>query len=353
MADGWPVAAPAKEGLDPKLVCAIGRHFENWQEADPHGVVVVRHGVLVYDHYFTGDDERDWKPLRDVPHDASTLHNMESITKSVVALLVGIAFDRGWLTNLNAPVFSFFPEYADLRNPDNDGVTLRDLLTMTSGLAWPEHSLPYNNPANLQRQMAEAPDPYRFVLEQPVETTPGTMWNYNGAGVRLLGVILKKVSAVPLDQFAKEGLFDPLGIKDWEWERLANGDPNASGGLRLRPRDLAKIGQLVLDHGAWHGKQIVSAAWIRDMIASHSPPGWVFTWGGDAYGYLWWLGRSTVDGRDIDWVGGNGYGGQRLYVVPSLNLVVVVTAGIYEFSSAQTLAGDGALNTVLRAALDH
>ncbi|HJU16842.1 MAG TPA: serine hydrolase [Stellaceae bacterium] len=342
--DGWKAAAPAQEGLDPRLICAIGPHLEKLTDADPNGVVVVRHDVLVYEHYFGAN------PLA---YNATTVHRLASVTKSVVAILVGIAFDRGWLKSLDAPVFSFFPQYADLRTPDKNRITLRDLLTMTSGLAWPELAVSYNNPANIVRRAAAALDPYRFVLAQPLAATPGTIWNYNSGGVELLGIILKKVAKRPLDMFAKEALFDPLGIKHWEWAQF-HGNPIASAGLRLRPRDLAKIGQLVLDRGTWHDRQIVSADWIKGMTAPQLPRWYLFQIGGAySYGYLWWLGRPWIDGQRFDWVGGLGYGGQRLYVVPSRDLVVAVTAGVYGHSYAQNLAGNTTLDMVLRAALQR
>jgi CubicO group peptidase (beta-lactamase class C family) len=126
--------------------------------------------------------------------------------------------------NINAPVFSFFPQYADLRTPDKNRITLRDLLPMTSGLDWPERAVSYNNPSNIVHQMARAPNSYGFVLKQPLAATPGTVWNYDGGGVELRGAILQKVSGRPLDQFAKETLFDPLGITDWVWGRMPNGE---------------------------------------------------------------------------------------------------------------------------------
>ena len=359
MSDGWPVSPPAQQGLDPQLICSAGSGLAKLTEADPHGVVVIRHGVLVYEHYLAGDDLRGWTPVGVVPHDANTLHNIQSITKSVVALLVGIAFDRGWLKDIDAPIFSFFPEYADLRTPEKDRITLRHLLSMTSGLDWPERALSINNPANILRRARLAPDPYRAVLERSVGAPPGTAWNYNSGGVWLLGRILKKVSGLPLDQFAKEALFEPLGIKDWAWERFSNGDPYVSGGLQLRPRDLAKLGQLVLDGGVWQGRQIVSVGLIKEMTTRHSPKE---MWFGFArgYGYLWWLGRSSIGRRDIDWVGSLGWGGQRLFVVPEFSLVVAVTAGAYGSSqggapsAVENVAGDTVLNAfVLPAAIGH
>jgi CubicO group peptidase (beta-lactamase class C family) len=359
MSDDWPVSPPAQQGLDPELICATGPNLAKLTGADPHGVVVARRGVLVYEQYFAGDDMRGSTWIGVVPHDANTLHNMESITKGVIALLVGIAFDRGLLKNLDAPIFSVLPEYGDLRTPDKDRVTLRHLLSMTSGLDWPERAISINNPGNIVRRGYSASDPYRFVLERSVEVMPGTAWNYNGGGVWLLGLVLRKVAEQPLDQFAKQALFEPLGIQDWEWARFPNGDPSTSGGLHLRPRDMAKLGELVLDGGAWHGRQIVAADWIKQMTAQQSPP--EFSFGSlRSYGYLWWQGRSSIANHDVDWVAALGRGGQRLFVVPSLSLVVAVTAGLYGESNGgapspqENLAGDTALNSfVLPAALGH
>jgi CubicO group peptidase (beta-lactamase class C family) len=256
--DGWPVAAPEHEGLDAALLCAIGSRFEGWKEANAHAVVVARRGVLVHERYFAGEDEIWGRAIGRVAYDTGKRHDLRSVTKSVTSILVGIALDRGWLKDIDAPVFAFFPEYQDLRTPEKDRITVRDLLTMSGGFAWDE-SLPYSDPANSERPMDDSADPYRYILEQPLVTTPGTVYNYCGCSAVLLQAILRKVSGKPLDELAKETLFDPLGITDVEWVRFANGDVPGHGGLRLRARDLAKLGQLVLDHGTWQRRQIVPA----------------------------------------------------------------------------------------------
>jgi CubicO group peptidase (beta-lactamase class C family) len=343
--DGWPVAAPEDQGLDPVAICAIGPRFEAWKEANVHAVVVIRHGVLVYERYFAGEDERWGRPLGRVAYDARMRHDLRSITKSVTALLVGIAVDRSWLEDLDAPVLSFFPEYADLRTPEKDRITVRHLLTMSAGLAWNEE-LPYSDPENSERQMTDAPDPYRYVLAQPSAAPPGQVYNYNGGATAMLAAILRKLSGRSLDVLAKEALFEPLGIRDVEWVRYANGDPIAASGLRLRPRDLAKIGQLVLDRGVWQGRRIVSPSWIEQstspQIQAEEP---LF------YGYQWWLGRSAIDGQEIEWAAGFGWGGQRLFVVPDRDLVVVVMAGLYANPPLQrVVAGTVLTDHVLPAA---
>jgi len=342
--DGWRVSAPAEQGLDPALVCAIGPRLEGWKDGNAHSVVVVRKGVLVYERYFTGEDERGGMPLGAVKFDAATKHDLRSITKSVTALAVGIAIDRGWIKDADVPVLSLFPEYADLKTPEKERITLRHLLTMSAGLAWNE-AIPYSNPANSDRQMFIAPDPLRYLLTLPLTSPPGRVYNYNSGLTALLGAALKKAAGKPFDAVVKETLFDPLGISDVEWVRFPKGEPVAGWGLRMRPRDLAKIGQLVLAKGEWQGKRIVSAKWIDEAIAPHIQ--------GEAlyyYGYKFWLGRSFVAGRSIEWAAGFGWGGQRLFIVPSEDLVAVVHAGLYH-TMQQSIVGAAVLNRYVLPAI--
>ncbi|HUY38166.1 MAG TPA: serine hydrolase [Candidatus Binataceae bacterium] len=289
-----------------------------------HAVLVARHGKLVFEHYFTGADERLGRPVGQVAFGPETRHDERSMTKSVTDLIVGIAIDRGWIKSVDQSVMSFFPEYADLLTPEKNRITLRNLLTMSSGLEWHEFDTPYTSDKNSEIRMDTAPDPYRYALEQPVAAPPGEIWNYNSGSTELLGAILRKATGKPLDQLARSLLFEPLGIADVEWYKYAHGNPSAAAGLRLRPRDLAKIGQLVLQHGAWNGKQLVSAAWI-DASTTPQINGFLVFF----YGYQFWLGRSLINKHEVDWAAAWGLGGQRMFIVPELDLVVVVNAGLY------------------------
>jgi CubicO group peptidase (beta-lactamase class C family) len=336
--DGWSLSRPEDQGLDAALICAIGPRLEAWKEANVHAIVVARHGALVYERYFTGEDQLWGKPLGRVSYNAGMVHDVRSVTKSVTSLVVGIALDRGWVKNLETPVLSFFPEYADLRNPERDRITLRHLLMMSTGLVWDE-SIPYSNPDNSENRLYEAADPYRYVLERPIAEPPGKAFNYVTGAPNLLGAVLKKATGNPFDILAKETLLDPLGIADSNWQHFDNGDVMAGGGLRLRPRDLAKIGQVVLAHGLWNERQIVPAAWIEESTKPRLNAYSMYF-----YGYFWWLGRSLVDGRQVDWIAGRGYGGQRLYIVPSEDIVIVVMAGRYDTSPLQEIVGTSLLS---------
>jgi CubicO group peptidase (beta-lactamase class C family) len=349
LSDGWTVAAPEQEGLDPALICGLGPRLEALKEAQAHGIVIARHGRLIYEHYFAGKDQRLDGRSVDVNFDAGTKHAIFSISKSVTSLLVGIALDRGLLTDLDAPVFSFLPEYGDLRTPEKDRMTLRHLLTMSSGLAWDETSVEYTNPANTYSQMWAAPRADYFVLQQPLAAQPGEVFNYNTGNANLLGLILRKVSGKRLDVFAKETLFDPLGIEDWDWDWDAGFNPSAASGLRLRPRDLAKIGQLVLERGKWHGRQIASSSWIEDsttprLSVNDTATTFFSPLGITSYGYLWWLRRSPAEHPERDMIAGVGVGGQYVFILPSLGAVVVTTAGLYGGGKAEGLTALTNLN---------
>ena len=345
LADGWATGAPESVGIDSATLCPLIPRLEAWKEADIHSVLVVRHDKLVFEHYFAGPDERWGRPLGTVNYDAGMVHDLRSISKSVVSLVLGIAIERGWIKSLDTPVLSYFPEYADLATPEKQRITIRHLLTMSQGLQWDE-DLPYSNPANSERQMTEAPDPYRFALAQPVVAPAGAVYNYSGGSATLISAILRKTSGKPLDELAQSLLFDPLGITSAEWARYANGDPIAASGLRMRPRDLVKIGELVLRHGVWQGKQIVPAAWIAEATTPQIQGSMLYF-----YGYQFWLGRSLVQKREVDWVLGLGYGGQRLFIVPDLDLVVLIHAGLYQ-SRLQAFVPLGLFNRYVLPATD-
>jgi CubicO group peptidase (beta-lactamase class C family) len=342
--DKWAVAAPESVGLASAALCPMVKWLNDSKE-NVHAVLVARHGTLVFEQYFSGSDEAWGRPLGNIAFGPEVRHDERSATKSIIALLLGIAIDRGLIKSIDEPVLSFFPEYADLRTPEKDRITLRHLVTMSAGLEWHELDIPYTSAANSENRMDAASDPYRFALEQPVVAPPGEIWNYNSGATELVAAVVKKAAGKPVDEFARELLFEPLGIADVEWPKDAHGNVIAAGALRLRPRDLAKIGQLVLQRGNWRGTEVVPASWID---AATTPQ--INGFGTDFYGYFFWLGRSLVDRHEIRWAAAVGLGGQRLFIVPELDLVVAMNAGLYQ-SPVQALVALKALNQyVLKAA---
>jgi CubicO group peptidase (beta-lactamase class C family) len=324
MTQEWTTAAPGSLGFEPRQLAAIDGAFRRGRLRNLHGVVVVRHGTLVFERYLAGRDERWGSPLGDVTFGPDTLHDVRSVTKSIVSLLYGIARSEGQVPPIDRPLLQAFPEYADLgADPARVKILVEHALTMTMGTEWDE-TLPYTDPRNGERQMEEAPDRYRFTLDRPIVAAPGERWNYNGGTSALLARLIARGTGRPLLEFARERLFAPLGIGELEWIADTAGEPYAASGLRLRPRDLARIGQLVLQGGHWAGRQLVPEDWLRESIAPR-----VRVEPFVQYGYQWWSVTASFGDATMPWFGAFGNGGQRLIVVPDLALVVVVTAGNY------------------------
>jgi CubicO group peptidase (beta-lactamase class C family) len=341
--DGWPVASVNDDKLvDRDALCRLTDRLVA-SSANVHAVLVARGGKLLFERYFKGSDEINGRRVESVTFDADTLHNIKSATKSVTSLALGIAIGRGLIGSVNEPIFKFFPELSDLRTPEKERIQLVHVFTMSLGLKWVE-AIPSNEDDNDEVRMHMAPDPCRYVLGLPVIAPAGREYFYNTGALTLVSAIVRKATGRPLDEFVRETLFQPLGITSVEWVRV-KGDSDAGGGLRLRPRDMAKIGQLVLAGGRWNDSQIVPKAWIETSTAPK-----IEATGGQFYGYLWYLGRSLPNGREVHWVGALGRGGQSIRIVPELDLVVVVTAGYYQdYSPHAFQVQSGVFKDVLRA----
>ena len=327
--DGWLTASAGEDKLiDRGALCGMADGLAASSDANIHAVLVARGGRLVFERYFSGSDEVPGRfygrRVETVTFNADTLHDMKSVSKSVASLALGIAINRGLIRSVNEPIFSFFPELADLRTPEKDRIQLVHALTMTMGLAWVEATPATGDENNDEARTHRAADPCRYVLGLPVTAPAGQEFFYNTGALTLVSAIVHKATGRPLDEFAREVLFDPLGITGVEWGRY-RGETDAGGGLRLRPRDMAKIGQLVLAGGRWNDRQIVSKAWVESSTASK-----IKATDNQSYGYLWWLGRARRDGHAVNWIGALGRGGQSIRIVPELDLVVVVTAGYYQ-----------------------
>src|SRR5215207_574523 len=321
--DGWSIASQAEVGLDAAKLCQLDAFIAQWPTANVHAVVV-GNGKLVMERYFAGEDERWGDKLGRVTYGPEVKHDLRSISKSVTSLLVGIARSEGKFPALDSSVFDAFPDYADLKTPEKARITFRDLLTMSAGLAW-EENLPWNDPRNNEREMIMAADPFRYILSQPGAVPPGTVYAYSGGGTSLLGETLVRSTGRPLRDYAREKLFQPIDASDFEWlDAGVSGRLGAFGSLRMRPRDAAKLGRLLLTDGQWNGKQVIPAGWTAESIKPRINGEGLFF-----YGYQWWLGRSFRNGAELTWAAGVGLGGQRLYVVPALDLVVMINAGHY------------------------
>ena len=253
-------------------------------------MLLVRYGQLALERYYQGEDERWGQPRGRVDFAPWELHDLRSVTKSIVSLLYGIALDEGKVPPPDATLIDHFPEYQELNvDPLRRRMLVAHALSMTLGAEWDE-SLSYADPRNSEHAMDLVEDRYRFVLERPLVTEPGTCWVYNGGATALLGRLIVKGSGCSLRDYARTKLFVPLDIAKYDWVQGSDGDFIAASGLRLRPRDLAKFGQLVLNGGCWHNQQIVPAHWLKHSFQTRVKADDTVD-----YGYHWWLGRQPVN----------------------------------------------------------
>lgn len=328
----WTPVPHPEAGFDAELNARIDKLIASKRIWNVHGIVVLRGGKLVLERYFTGRDNARGRDIGVVAFKPDTPHDLRSVSKSIVSLLYGIALERGKVPPPEAPLFDSFPEYRDLAKDGREKLTIHHVLTMTMGTEWDETGIPYTDRRNSEIAMDLAPDRYRFILERKVVREPGRYATYSGGATALLAKIIRKGTGISLHGFAREFLFDPLGVGKTEWIIDDASEEYAASGLRMTPRDLALIGQLMLNRGKWNGKEIVPAAWIALSVkpyTSHDD----FR----RFGYHWYISHFGF-GRMIGWqpekVEENwmamGNGGQRLFVLPGIELAVAVTAGNYD-----------------------
>lgn len=297
-----------------------------------HALLVSQGGKLVFEHYGRGVDENLGIPLGDVAFGPDVLHDLRSVSKSVVGLAYGIALAEGKVPPPDAKLYAQFPDYADLAaQPGRDKITIHHVLSMTLGCDWDELTIVYGDPRNAETAMEAAPDRYRFILERPIVGDPGVTWTYCGGATALLGRLIARGTGEALPAYCRRVLFDPLGFGPSEWNVGRDREPRAASGARLLPRDLVKIGQLMLTDGSWNGKSIVPADWVKRLTKPVVP-----IRAGRDYGYHWYMGE--IAARKLHWFGGVGWGGQYVFVIPARDLVVVTHCGNYRRSGQEQIA---------------
>jgi CubicO group peptidase (beta-lactamase class C family) len=296
----WETAAPGDDGIAPQTLDAV---FDAGAEtAGLRSIVVVRHGLLVGERCYRGASAADLLPVN-------------SVTKSVTSMLVGLALERGTLPGLETTVASLLPEAA-AQVPESAvaRLTLEQILTGRSGIAYDVFR---------GNELADAADPVRLALDMPRTPAPASGWTYNDPIVGLLSPILARAEGLDLAALAQRDLFEPLGIDAFTWRRDRQGRPLAYGGLGLRTRDLAKLAWTMAEGGVWRGRRVLSADAVVRATRARGPADWRVPPVEDiGYGELWFTG--AIGGRRVVW--GWGYGGQFALIAPELRLVVATAA---------------------------
>lgn len=313
-------AAPSG-AADAALEARMKQAFARGELPGLHGALVMLRGETLAEVHFPGQDERWGRSLGVREHGPETLHDLRSVTKSITGLLYGIALSEGLVPGLDEPVIDHFPDHADLASdPERRAILVRHVLSMQMGTEWNE-DLPYTDPRNSEIAMERAPDRYRYVLDRPMVAVPGTRWTYNGGATALIGRLIAMGAGKPLDAYAREKLFTPLGIDSFEWVGGRDGEPSAASGLRMTLRDLARIGLMIQNGGRHKGRQIVPEDWLVQSFTPRAVHPSTLR-----YGFFWWL---SPKGDPPVSVAGFGNGGQRLSIGTTNGLVVAVFAGNY------------------------
>jgi len=337
-ADGWAVG-PLPAGAAERVCAEVQRQID--AGANLHALLIEQGGRLRLEAYARGVDRPINTLLPKLRHfDAGAAHDLRSISKSVLGLLVLIAHSEGSLPSLKRSVLDYFPEYADLRGGPLDALQLIHLLNMSTGLAWDE-SGSYASLANSETRMRLSRDPLRHVLTRPRVAAPGERFVYSGGNSALLAEVLERATGQPLGAFAQAKLFAPLGITQAEWVTDRHGKALAYSGLRMSARDLARISRLLLDDGRWQGHALLPEGAVQALFEPQ-----IDTDDGLRYSDQWWL--SPVNAEPA-WSAAFGNGGQRLYVLPALDMSVVILAGDYN-RPQQGRSARALLRTVTEAA---
>ena len=322
----WKTASPESQGLDISILSALDAKILAGDYGEVHSLLIIRNGYLVYEKYYRG-------------YNAEQQHRLYSVTKSFTSALIGIAIGQGLIDNTDHNIITFFPEYdvyANM-NSDKEAMTLDDALTMRMGTYWDESTYDFEDPRNSIYQIRNSEDWLKYVLDQPMVDVPGTTFRYNTGASTVLSGILRNQTGRQAAEFAAEVLFEPLGVDNYEWEAGAQNLSNTGWGLWMRPRDMARFGQMYLDNGLWKGTQVVPSDWVVNSTDNHTDAYQQYY-----YGYQWWLvpmenvsGHTpSPDDIKIAW----GYGDQFIFFIPALDMVVVSTAGNYDGQSAECAA---------------
>lgn len=336
--DGLEVGTLEEVGMDSIPIIRSIKKVRLGRYDDVHSILVCKNRKLVLEEYFGGYQYK-WNAPRHrgefLEWDGSKLHNVMSVTKSVTAALVGLAIQNGFIESVHQSIFDFLPEHQHLRKEGKGDITIEHLLTMTSGLFWSEWNAPYSSIENpIIGIWYSEKDPISFILEGALVHEPGTHFSYFGGNHILLGEIIKNASKIPIEEFSRRYLFEPLGIKNADWpSQFKNGVYESAGTLLMRPRDMLKIGMLFLYNGTWKGETIISSKWVKkSKTIFHNNTG-IQVPGEDSdetgYSYSWWLDTFKGDNGTVETFHASGWGGQKIIVVPEFETVIVLTGGNY------------------------
>jgi CubicO group peptidase (beta-lactamase class C family) len=309
LGDGWKTNNLKSQKID---TAGIYQLFDQIKKGKNkvHSVLLIKNNKLIIEEYFNG-------------HSVNKTHDLRSITKSIRSILMGIAIDKGYIEDINDPISKYLKNPIPNKDLDlsKEKITIKHLLTMSSGLDCND----WNKKSQGQEdKVYKKKDWIQYTLNLPMINEPGTVSNYCSMGTVLIAEIISQASAMSIDEFAEQYLFKPLNINNISWGHTSNKKIIPSGKrLYMTPRDMAKIGQLIIGNGKWNKKQIVSENWI---VESTTPKTRITE---IDYGYLWWNIPFNVNGKVLVSKTATGNGGQYIMILPELDMVAIFTGGAY------------------------
>jgi CubicO group peptidase (beta-lactamase class C family) len=337
--DGWEVGSCDEAGISSTTLSKMMDRINSTPGHNIHSILIFKEGKLVFEEYFEGYLYSNNPPGSNgdlIQYNRETDHYLASVSKTITSVLFGVAIKEGFINNINEKIIDIFPEYKDILQGAKAEITIDHLLTMSSGLDWDEYSAPYGDPANDVTRLLNSDDPLAYVLSHPLSDSPGSQFLYNSGGTDIIGAVIQKYSGRSLLEFGNEYLFNPLDIQGGLWQRLSPNYFFASGGISLRPRELAKIGYLYLNNGYWGDKQIITPEWISESVRKHiSTQGRTLPFAQE-YGYYWWLKDFHVNSKIYKSSLAVGWGGQYMIIFPAEDLMIIFNGG--NFLRAETIS---------------
>jgi CubicO group peptidase (beta-lactamase class C family) len=347
MADGLDVGTMNEVNLDAALLTKAASDISGGRYGEVHSLLVYKDSKLVFEEYFPGHDYSWSSPDFHgswVDWGVDRRHNIHSVGKSITSACVGIAVDRGFIESVDQSIFDYLPTYQYLNTAGKANITIAHLLSMTSGLEWDEWDSSYANENNdVIALWVDCDDPIACILERPLVAEPGTVFNYSGGNMVLLGEIIRNASGMDIGTFSQQYLFTPLGIEEPAWQWIGDSEVIYAGGdQRLTPREMLKFGVVYLNHGVWQDKQIIPAEWVEQSAAPYPGPG--NTWfnhflrpippddgslGPRGYAYSWWVHEFSYGGEKFPAYWAGGWGGQTIKILPDHHVVIVLTGANY------------------------
>lgn len=337
----WPVSTPQSQSMNFDSLLAFDKNIASGKYGNVDAMVVTRHGKLVYQKTYQHDYKKIygdsagkksglnqldpggpynyynawWHPY----YRGSELHTLQSVTKTITSVIIGVATARKEFPDISTPVLSFF-DTTQVKNIDDRKrrLTIRHLLTMTAGFDWDEY-IHYSDPRNDCSIMESSFDWVQYVINKPMAMEPGQSFKYNSGATQLLSYIFRKATGQDIEEYAVKNLFLPMGIQQYFWKRTPTGLVDTEGGLFLSATDLAKIYYLYLRGGNWNGKQLVTGEWVKESVTPS-----IQVRPGVQYGYKWWLYAYANDNTKYAWTG-SGFGGQWSIIIPEYDIVAVFT----------------------------